>query len=53
MSMETFDELLEPAATDAAITEAEAEYAESGKPYDAREELRALRKKHLGSASVR
>ena len=48
MSMETYDELLETAATDAAITEAEAEFAESGKLYDAREELRALRRKYLG-----
>ena len=48
MSMETYDELLETAATDAAITEAEAEFADSGKLIDAREELRALRKKYLG-----
>ena len=48
MSMETYDELLETAATDAAIAEAEAEFLESGKLYDAREELRALRRKYLG-----
>ena len=48
MSMETYDELLETAATDAEITEAEAELADGGKLYDAREELRALRKKYLG-----
>ena len=48
MSMETYDKLLETAATDAAIAEAEAEFSESGKLYDAREELRALRRKYLG-----
>jgi len=47
MSMETYDELLETAATDAAIAEAEREFSESGKLYDAREELKALRRKHL------
>ena len=48
MSMETYDALLETAATDVAIAEAEAEYAESGKLYDAREEFRTLRRKHFG-----
>ncbi len=48
MSMETYDELLEAAATDSAITEAEAEFAAGGKLWDAREELRALREKYLG-----
>ena len=48
MSMETYDELLETAATDAAITEAEAEFAANGKLCDAREELKALRRKYLG-----
>ena len=48
MSMETYDALLETAATDAVIAEAEAEFAESGTLYDAREELRALRRKYLG-----
>lgn len=48
MSMETYDELLETAATDAAIAESEAGFSESGKLYDAREELRALRRKYLG-----
>lgn len=48
MSMETYDELLETSATDAAIAEAEAEFSQSGKLYDAREELRALRRKYLG-----
>lgn len=48
MSMETYDELLETVATDAAIAEAEQEFSRDGKLYDAREELRALRKKHIG-----
>ena len=48
MSMETYDELLETAATDAAIAEAETEFAQSKKLYDAREELHTLRRKHLG-----
>ena len=48
MSMQTYDALLETAATDAVIAEAEAELAESGTLYDAREELRALRRKYLG-----
>ena len=48
MSMETYDELLETVATDAAITEAKAEFSEHSKLYDARTELAALRKKYLG-----
>ncbi len=48
MSMETYDELLETAAIDAAITEAEAELADAGKLFDAREELKALRRKYFG-----
>ncbi len=48
MSMETYDELLEMTSTDSAIAEAEAEFAASGRLYDAREELRALRRKYLG-----
>ena len=48
MSMETYEELVENAATDAAITEAEAELTENGKLLDAREELKALRRKYLG-----
>ena len=48
MSMETYDALVESAAADAAIAEAEAELAEGGKLLDAREALGALRKKHFG-----
>ena len=48
MSIETYEDLFETAATDAAIAEAEAEYARDGKLYDAKETLAALRKKHFG-----
>jgi PHD/YefM family antitoxin component YafN of YafNO toxin-antitoxin module len=48
MSIEAYDELIESAATDAAIREAEEEFSENGKLFDARAELRALRKKYLG-----
>lgn len=48
MSMETYDELLSTLETDAAIAEAEAEYARDGALFDAREELQALRRKHFG-----
>lgn len=50
MSIETYEELLETAAADRAITEAEAEYAKDGQLYDAREALTALRRKHRGNA---
>lgn len=48
MSIETYEEMLENVATDAAIAEAEAEYASDGKLYDAREALASLRRKHFG-----
>ena len=48
MSIETYEDLFETAATDAAIAEAEVEYARDGKLYDAKEALAALRKKHFG-----
>ena len=48
MSMETYDEMMEAAASDRAIAEAEEEFAGNGKLLDARTELKALRKKHLG-----
>ncbi|MBQ7713902.1 MAG: type II toxin-antitoxin system Phd/YefM family antitoxin [Oscillospiraceae bacterium] len=48
MSIETYDEMLDTATTDAAIAEAEQELGRDGKLYDAREELRALRGKHIG-----
>lgn len=48
MSIETYEEMLETAASDTAIAEAEAEYAGDGKLYDAREVLSSLRRKHFG-----
>lgn len=48
MSIETYEEMLETAAADTAIAEAEAEYAQDGKLHDAREALASLRRKHLG-----
>ncbi len=48
MSIETYEEMLEATATDAAIAEAEAEYAQSGQLYDAKEALSSLRRKHFG-----
>ena len=47
MSIATNESILEAAATDSAIAEAEAEYAASGKLHDAKEALRALRRKHF------
>lgn len=49
MSMETYDSLMETAAIDSAISQAEAEFAQDGVLYDARETLSALRKKHFGT----
>jgi hypothetical protein len=40
--------LPEPAATDAAIQEAEAEFSQTGQLYDAREALAALRANYSG-----
>ncbi len=48
MSIEAYEELMEALAADRAIAQAEAEYAQDGKLYDAREALAALRRKHLG-----
>ncbi len=48
MSIETYEEMLETAAVDAAISEAEAEFAHDGKLHDAREALSSLRRKHFG-----
>ena len=47
MSMETYDSLMEIAATDAAIAEAEAEYAR-GESQDAKTVFSGLRKKYFG-----
>lgn len=48
MSIETYEEMQEITQVDAAITEAEAEYAAEGVLLDAREALSSLRRKHFG-----
>ncbi|MDO5424583.1 MAG: type II toxin-antitoxin system prevent-host-death family antitoxin [Eubacteriales bacterium] len=48
MSIETYEEMIETARTDAAITEAEREYVADGVLLDARESLSSLRRKHFG-----
>ncbi len=48
MSIETYEEKIETARTDAAISEAEREYAADGVLLDAREALSSLRRKHFG-----
>lgn len=49
MSMETYEAMLGNAATDAAISEAEAEYAQGGQLHDAKTALAGLRRKHFGT----
>lgn len=48
MSIEAYEEMVETAKTDAAISEAEKEYAADGVLFDAREALSSLRRKHFG-----
>lgn len=48
MSIETYEEMLDTAAIDRAIGEAEAELAAGGELHDARTALAALRRKHFG-----
>ena len=48
MSIETYEEMIETARTDAAISEAEQEYAADGVLLNAREVLSSLRRKHFG-----
>ena len=48
MSVETYEEMIETARIDAAISEAEKEFAEEGTLLDARETLSGLRRKHFG-----
>lgn len=48
MSIETYDELIGTAQTDAAIREAEKEFEADGVLLDARTALPALRRKHFG-----
>lgn len=47
MSIEAYEEMIETARTDAAISEAEQEYAADGVLLDAGEALSSLRKKHF------
>ena len=48
MSVETYEEMIETARMDAAISEAEKEFAEEGTLLDARETLSGLRRKYFG-----
>ena len=48
MSMEAYEELMENAAIDASIAEAEAEYKLNGQKTDARSVFSSLRRKHFG-----
>ena len=48
MSIETYEEMIETARTDAAINEAEQEYTAGGVLLDGRETLSTLRRKHFG-----
>lgn len=48
MSIETYEAMVENAAMDAAISEAEAEFERDGQFHDAREALASLRRKHFG-----
>ena len=48
MSIETYEEMVENTAIDTAISEAEAEFEQDGKLYDAKKELKSLRRKHFG-----
>ncbi len=48
MSIEAYEEMIETARTDAAINEAEKEYAAESVLLDAREALSSLRRKHFG-----
>ena len=48
MSIETYEEMIETVRTDAAISEAEKEYAADGTLLDAKEVLSSLRRKHFG-----
>ena len=47
MSIETYEMMVENAAMDAAISEAEAEFEKSGELFDARETLASLKRKHF------
>jgi prevent-host-death family protein len=48
MSIEAYEEMTETVRTDAAISEAEKEYADDGVLLDAREAIFSLRRRHFG-----
>ena len=48
MSIATYESMLDVAATDSAVAEAEAEYVATGKLHDAKDALQSLRRKHFG-----
>lgn len=48
MSIEAYEEMIETARIDSAISEAEKEYAADGVLLDAKEALSSLRRKHFG-----
>lgn len=48
MSIEAYEAMVETAAIDTAIAEAEAEFQQTGQLFDAKEALAGLRRKHLG-----
>ena len=48
MSIETYEAMLETAAVDAAIAEAEAEFEHDEQLHDAKDALASLRRKHFG-----
>ena len=48
LSIETYEEMIETARTDAAVCRAEKEYASDGVLLDAEETLSTLRRKHFG-----
>lgn len=49
MSMETYDDLVNTAAVDAAIAAAEADIQQGGKLHSAEDVFASLRRKHFGS----
>ena len=49
MGIEVYEAMVEDAAADAAITQAEAQLKQGGRLYDAREALASLRRKHFGT----
>lgn len=48
MSIETYENMMQTAAIDNAINEAEAEFAADGQLHDARSVLATLRRRHFG-----